>query len=189
MAAVPRQPHSFARGSAVLEYWLVHAEGLVVQPRGGRVEHVVVGLPAGRAEALIVRSSITGRRKTIPAAAIAAVEPSGGRLLLDARKKRTRPRVLTPERIAGTRARIHDGRRVALLGAAAALHLTRAWTSAALSWLRPRVAAAGVAIAAGTRLAARYAAEGARWLAPRIRHATVTAIERARAAVEARHTR
>ncbi len=189
MAAVPRQPHSFSRGSAVLEYWLVHAEGLVVQPHGGRVEHVVVGLPAGRAEALIVRSAITGRRRTIPAAAIAAVEPSGGRLLLDARKKKTRPRVLTPERIAGARARLDDGRRVALLGVAAALRRTRASTAAALSWLRPRIAAAGVALAAGTRLAARYAVEGARWLAPRIRHATVTAVERARAAVEARHTR
>lgn len=189
MAAVPRQPHSFPRGSAVLEYWLVHAEGLVVQPHGGRVERVVVGLPAGRAEALIVRSSITGRRRTIPAAAIAAVEPSGGRLLLDARKKSTRPRLLTPERIAGARARLDDGGRAALLGGAAALRWTHASTAAAVSWFRPRIAAAGVAVAAGTRLAARYALEGARWLAPRIRHTTVTAVERARAAVEGRHTR
>jgi hypothetical protein len=183
-----RQTHSFSRGSAVLEYWLVHAEGLVVQPHGGRVEHVVVGLPTGRAEALIVRSPITGRRKTIPAGAIAAVEPSDGRLLLDARSE-TRTRVFSPERIAGARSRLDNGRRLAQVGAVGALRWTRASTAAALSWLRPRIAAGGVAFAAYTRLAAAYAVEGARWLAPRIRRATVMAVERARAAVEARHTR
>ena len=83
MAADPSQMPSFSRGSAVLEYWLVHAEGLVVQPLGARVEHVVVAVSAGRADTLIVRSRLMHRRQTIPAAAIAAVEPSTGRLLLD----------------------------------------------------------------------------------------------------------
>ena len=56
MADVSAHAPIFRRGSAVLDYWLVHAEGLTVQPLGARVEEVVVAAPVGRAEALIVRS-------------------------------------------------------------------------------------------------------------------------------------
>src|SRR6185295_5792004 len=83
MADVSARTPIFSRGSTVLDYWLVHAEGLTVQPLGARVEEVVVTAPAGRAEALIVRSRVTHRRKSIPAESIAAVEPSAGELLLD----------------------------------------------------------------------------------------------------------
>jgi len=42
-----------------------------VQPLGARVEEVVVTPPVGRAEALIVRSRMTRRRRKIPADSIA----------------------------------------------------------------------------------------------------------------------
>src|SRR5438045_8723540 len=78
MADVSAPPAVFPRGSTVLDYWLAHAEGLTVQPLGARVEEVVVMPPVGRAEALIVRSRMTGRRKEIPAERIAGVGPSAG---------------------------------------------------------------------------------------------------------------
>src|SRR3954462_9651435 len=84
MPDVSAPPAVFPRGSTVLDYWLAHAEGLTVQPLGARVEEGVVTPPIGRAEALIVRSRLTRRRREIPAASIAAVEPSAGNLLLDA---------------------------------------------------------------------------------------------------------
>ena len=170
MATGPSQMPSFSRGSAVLEYWLVHAEGLVVQPLGARVEHVVVAVPAGRADALIVRSRLMHRRKTIPAAAISAVEPSSGRLLLDAQ---------------------HE------TGALRALRLTRAGIAAVLAWLRPRVVVCAAAVASYTRLAATWTVQGIEWLAPRIEHGlarlgqqtkrtAILAAENARASLEAR---
>ena len=184
MAADPSQMPSFSRGSAVLEYWLVHAEGLVVQPLGARVEHVVVAASAGRAETLIVRSRLMHRRQTIPAAAIAAVEPSTGRLLLDGGQKS------------------RSGRALRWAGAAAvvALHRTRAAAAALLAWLRPRVVVGAAVVAAYTRLAAARTVQGIKWLAPRIEHglarfgqqtkrAAVLAFENVSASLEAHRAR
>ena len=114
MAVTARTSPVFSRGSSVLAYWLAHAEGLVVQPLGARVERVVVTEPVGHAESLIVRSRMTRRRREIPAAAIAAVEPAAGTLLLDVEPRRRTP-----------------SRRVAR---------TRAQTARGARWLAPRVA-------------------------------------------------
>ena len=86
MADVSAPPAVFPRGSTVLDYWLAHAEGLTVQPLGARVEEVVVMPPVGRAEALIVRSRMTGRQ----------IVPGGGNAgeLLLARRLRGRRRRL-----------------------------------------------------------------------------------------------
>ena len=175
MADLSRQPRSFSRGSAVLEYWLVHAEGLVVIPLGSRVERVVMAAPpAGRAEALIVRSRLMHRRRAIPATAIAAVEPFSGRLMLDAQDQ-ARSRLLSPERVATARARVDDGQRLARVGAGGAVSWTRAATVATILWVRPRAARTGTAIARHTRVAAAHTMSGVRWLAPRLAAAARTA--------------
>jgi hypothetical protein len=174
MAAEPRQMPRFPRGSPVLEYWLAHAEGLVVQPLGARVEEVVVAAaPGGRADTLIVRSRLIRRRRTIPAAAIAAVEPSSARLLLDAPGQGAAGRAMRRARVDG---------------------------AAALAWLRPRVAAGATAATAYMRRAAAGAARGIEWLAPRTEHgvarlaqqaehATLVAVECARSSIEAHSAR
>ena len=180
MAAEPSQIPSFSRGSAVLEYWLVHAEGLVVQPLGARVEQVVVARPAGRADSLIVRSRLLHRRSTIPAAAIAAVVPSAGRLLLDTREKTGSVQALRSTEAA----------------AALALRRTRATAAAVLGWLRPRVVLGGAVVASYARLAAARIAQGIEWLAPRVerglarlglqaKRAAVLAADDVRASLEA----
>jgi hypothetical protein len=171
MAESARTP-SFPRGSRVLDYWLVHAEGLTVHPTGAVVEEVVTG-PTGHAEVLIVRSRTTRRRKDIPAASIAAFEPSAGRLLLDARARRNVLRVLrpSPARVAATRAlTVRTGvsaRKYAVGGAHAAGSRTRSGAE----WLRPRAIAAGAAIAAAIARSSRFVAartlSGAEWLTPR----------------------
>ena len=96
MADVSAHTPIFSRGSTVLDYWLAHAEGLTIQPLGARVEEVVVVAPVGRAESLVVRSRVTRRRRTIPAASIAAVAPSTGDLLLDAPEPRAPFKVPRP---------------------------------------------------------------------------------------------
>ena len=159
MADVSARTPIFSRGSTVLDYWLAHAEGLTIEPLGARVEEVVVVAPVGRAESLVVRSRVTRRRKTIPAAAIAAVAPSSGQLLLDPPPPRA-PRHLprpSPEHIAAARAR-----------AAGTADRTRAGTDAALVWLRPRVARARAAAARYLRLAAVALAAALAWLGPQI---------------------
>src|SRR5882724_8204148 len=117
MADVSAGTPIFSRGSTVLDYWLVHAKGLTVQPLGARVEDVVVTAPIGRAESLIVRSRRTRRLREIPADSIVAVEPSSGNLLLDASESSSglhipRP---SPERIAAARA--SSGRGIRLVQA------------------------------------------------------------------------
>src|SRR3954464_14740402 len=107
MANVPARTLTFPRGSAVLDYWLAHAEGLTIQPLGARVEEVVVVAPIGRAESLVVRPRLPPRRRRTPADAIAAVAPSTGDLLLDAPTPKPRtpfkvPRP-SPEQIAAAR--------------------------------------------------------------------------------------
>src|SRR5581483_1444718 len=213
MADASADPHVFSRGSTVLDYWLVHAEGLTVQPLGVRVEEVVVAPRVGRAKALIVRSRVTRRRRAIPADAIAAVEPSSGRLLLDPpapREPRRLPRP-SPERVATVRTAAATGGRTVRLHAAAASRSTRAGAAASLVWLRPRAARAVAHAAHAGRLGATRAREGASWLAPRIAaalraaaaaagrlaHAAAAAVaraagsaaERARAALEAHRAR
>ena len=134
MADVSAHTPIFSRGSTVLDYWLAHAEGLTIQPLGARVEEVVVVAPVGRAESLVVRSRVTRRRRTIPAASIAAVAPSTGDLLLDAPEPRAPFKVPrpSPERIAAARAY-----------AAGSAQRTQAGTRSAAEWLRPHATRAG----------------------------------------------
>lgn len=147
MAETPARPRTFARGSTVLDYWLAHSEGFTVQPLGARVERVVAAVPVGRADVLIVRSRRMRRRMSIPAASIAAVEPSSGRLLLDAE---------TPHR--------GSSPRLAVTG----WQSTRAGSKAAVAWLGPRVARTGATSARLSRAAAARISYGAAWLAPRV---------------------
>jgi hypothetical protein len=170
MADVSAGTPIFSRGSTVLDYWLVHAEGLIVQPLGARVVGVVVTAPIGRAESLIVRSRRTRRRRKIPAASIVAVEPSSGHLLLDASESSAglnipRP---SPERIAAARASSGRGIRLVQSQTAGAARLTNAGTRSALSWLRPRAALVVATTARHSRAAAGQTARGVAWLAPRI---------------------
>jgi hypothetical protein len=124
-------PLLFERGSPVLAYWLTRAEGMTVEPLGAVVERVLVAAPLEPAEALVVRSA-SGRRRTISAEAIAAVEPDSGTLFLErgptltARTaSRWQPRLvrayvwLRPRAIAGARLTARFGRIAAVRGAAA----------------------------------------------------------------------
>ena len=157
MADVSAHTPIFSRGSTVLDYWLAHAEGLTIQPLGARVEEVVVVAPVGRAESLVVRSRVTRRRRTIPAASIAAVAPSTGDLLLDAPEPRAPFKVPrpSPERIAAARAY-----------AAGSAQRTQAGTRSAAAWLRPHATHAGETTARYGRLTAAGAAAGLAWLGP-----------------------
>jgi len=170
MADVSAHAPIFSRGSTVLDYWLAHAEGLTVQPLGARVEKVVVVAPVGHAEALIVRSRMTRRRKAIPAASIAAVKPSTGQLLLDAPEPGTRVRIPrpSPERIAAARLNAARGGRAVRTQAFGAAHATRAGTLSALAWLRPRAVQAGLTTARYGQLAAAQTRRGIAWLTPRV---------------------
>ena len=171
MADVSAHTPIFSRGSAVLDYWLVHAEGLTIQPLGARVEEVVVTAPVGHAESLIVRSRRTRRRKAIPAASIVSVEPSTGELLMDARQdvgSRLRAPRLSPERIASARVNAGRGRRFVRAHAGNAMRLTRTGAVAAFSWLRPRAVQVGKTTARHTQLAAVQTANGVVWLTPRV---------------------
>jgi hypothetical protein len=160
MPEMPEKPESrpiFPRGSNVLAYWLVHAEGLTVEPSGATVEHVVKRAPFAPTEALVVRSPLTGRRRTIAAADVDAVEPSTGTLLLR-----------SPS--------VADERRVDLAAAArAAGHGLRAAARAAGEDLRaayrrgqPVARRGGVRAAALAGASARSLAAAARWAAPRL---------------------
>ena len=154
MANAPAHAPIFPRGSTVLEYWLVHAEGLTVQPIGARVEKVVVAAPEGRAESLVVRSGVTRRRTRIPAGAIAAVHPSAGELLLDPEAAPQRTQVHVPHPSSDQLANV--ARR------------TQRGTESALAWVRPRVANAADATARGVERAAEETARGLAWLRPRV---------------------
>ena len=154
MADVSAYRPIFSRGSAVLDYWLVHAEGLIVQPIGARVEEVVVVAPVGRAVALIVRSRRTHRRTAIPVESIAAVQPSAGQLLLDVPASR---------------------QRLARVSAAGALYRTRSGAVATLSWLRPRAVHACATTAHQSRRAAALTGTGVAWVMPRLAGAVRTA--------------
>jgi hypothetical protein len=179
MADVSAPTPIFLRGSAVLDYWLVHAEGLTVQPLGVRVEEVVVAAPVGHAEALIVRSRMTRRRKAIPAASIVSVEPSAGTLLMDARTEAglgRRASRLSPKWIAAARINGGRGQRFARAHAAGALRLMRTGSVAALSWLQPRAVQVGKTTAKHSQLAAAHSARGVVWLTPRLVAGARTAV-------------
>jgi hypothetical protein len=171
MADVSAHTPIFSRGSAVLDYWLVHAEGLTIQPLGARVEEVVVARPIGHAEALIVRSKMSRRRKAIPAASIVAVEPSAGQLLMEVRRE-ARPRLrtprLSPERIAAARLNAGRGQRLARAHVASAFRVTRTGTIVALTWLRPRAVRVSKTAGRHTQVAAVQTARGVVWLTPRL---------------------
>jgi hypothetical protein len=170
MADVSAPTPIFSRGSTVLDYWLAHAEGMTIQPLGARVEEVVAVAPVGRAEALIVRSRMTRRRRSIPAESIAAVEPSEGHLLLDAAESGAGRRILrpSPERIAAARASAQRTRRVARVHAVGAARGTQAGTRSALSWLGLCAFQAGATTAHHGRVVATRTAMGAAWLVPRV---------------------
>jgi hypothetical protein len=174
MADVAAHTPIFSRGSTVLDYWLAHAEGLTVQPIGARVEEVVATGPVGRTETLIVRSRVTRRRRKIPAASIAAVEPSLGHLLLDEEEPAAAPRIPrpSPERLDAVRERAGEtarrGGRVARAHAVEAARLTNTGSRSAISWLRPRAVRAGAAAVRHGRLAAARTGAGIAWLAPRV---------------------
>jgi hypothetical protein len=157
MADVLAHTSSFPRGSAVLDYWLVHAQGLTVEPLGATVEGVVVSAPFTPPKARVVRNP-HGEERVIPVEAIAAVEPAAGRLLLDGetRVARRLPRP-SQERVAQARAVARDGAsRAAAVGATAFV------------WLRPRAIRVAVACGRGIRLACGYVIAGTVWLTPRV---------------------
>jgi hypothetical protein len=77
----------FSRGSAVLDYWLTHPEGLTIRPGNGRVERATGPVPFGPAESLVVRRR-NGRLRRIPAAEVIAVDPAREQLILEAHEKR-----------------------------------------------------------------------------------------------------
>jgi hypothetical protein len=172
MAKAPAHSPTFSRGSTVLDYWLVHAEGMTVQPIGARVEEVVVTARVGHAEALIVRSRVTGRRTSIPASAIAAVEPSSGELLLDPTARASRTGAIVAW--VGPHA-AHLGRTSAQAGRIGAARTSQgaAWcgsrTRAGFVWLRPHAARLGRAGVRAGRTGVARTSQGAKWLAPRAR--------------------
>jgi hypothetical protein len=191
MADLSAHTPVFSRGSSVLDYWLVHSEGMTVEPLGSRVEEVVVTAPLGHAESLIVRSRLTHRRRTIPAESIAAVEPSSGSLLLDPPERSAGPRIPrpSPEHIAAARASaVQAGMTIARQSRSAAVR-----TGTGVAWLAPRVASrARTAGATGARLtlaAAVIVARGAARAARELEHAAAAAAERGRASLERRRAR
>lgn len=133
----------FGRGSNVLEYWLVNAEGFAVRSRGSRVgvvRRVVLDPGRGRASALVVRSPLLHRRRVVLAHAIEAVDPELRQLELE-------PPTPRPSRAAALKRwscelkRWSDelDRRADVAGA----------------WLRPRLRAAALTLAALMRRCAR----------------------------------
>src|SRR5579862_396329 len=92
MPEVTTRPRLFPRGSAVLTYWLTHAEGMTVEPLGAVVERVLLPAPFEPPEALVVRLRSSRRERTIPATAIAAVDPNEGQLILDRPPRNARAR-------------------------------------------------------------------------------------------------
>lgn len=89
----------FDRSSPVFAYWLMHAEGLDVEPLGAVVERVLVPSPLEPPDALVLRFPGTGRTRTIAADTIVSVNPGNASLLL---ARRQRPRV-APHALAAVR--------------------------------------------------------------------------------------
>lgn len=147
MRGAAAQAPVFSRGSNVLEYWLLHAEGLVVRPLGARVEEVIAPAPFDRAETLIVRSRMRRRKIAIPARAVSAVEPAAGVLLLD--------RSATPPRRRELGWKLFRGH-------------VRETVSAAVVTCRRGARWSGPRMRRAAELAARRTVAGGRWLAPRL---------------------
>ncbi len=90
MQPVATRERVFRRGSGVLDYWLAHSEGFAVEPAllgNARVEAVIRSPPATAADAIVVRSGLLGRRRTVAAGAVAAVDPAARVLVLDRRRR------------------------------------------------------------------------------------------------------
>jgi len=169
MTGATAQAPIFSRGSNVLDYWLLHAEGLVVRPLGLQVEEVIASDPLGGAETLIVRSRVRRRRVAIPAQAIVAVEPSTGVLVLD---HAATPRERRKQFRGHVRETVSGGVRWASPRAKRLAYEAGRRGVAGARWLAPRMLAA-------TRVALAYAAAGAR-LGARVvrRHAVPWAVAR-----------
>ena len=151
MADVLAHTSTFGRGSGVLEYWLLNAEGFTVEPLGATVERVVLPAPFEPPLALVVHDK-RGRERVISADSIAAVDPKDERLLLDPRARVTRRRTSD----AGLR-RVRAGfawlrPRVVLAAIASARCARNCW-----AWLRPRVVALSRGAAAWAALMVRRA--------------------------------
>jgi hypothetical protein len=150
--------------------------GLTVQPLGARVERVDVAEPFGHVEALVVRTRVIGRRKTIAADSIVAVEPLAGRLLLteDARPVDRAGRAPRAASVSLARAARPVGLSLARSARALGVSLARAArvayaaTMATVAWLRPRAARTGNAAAQHVRLAFAVTVAGVAWLGPRV---------------------
>jgi len=126
----------FGRGSNVLDYWLLHAEGFVVRRNGervGDVREVVLDPGRGLASALVVRSRLLHRRRVVPVRAVDAVDPRARVLELEPKPVVLRERPSRRE----TLQRWSDelDRRADVAGA----------------WLRPRLRAAALAAIAYAR--------------------------------------
>lgn len=122
MPEVWPRPEVFDRSSPVFTYWLMHAEGLDVEPLGAIVERVLVPAPLEPPNALVLRYPGTGKTRTIAAATVIGVNPSNRSLLL---AQRQRPRV-APHALAALR--------VAVL----VLWLAADLVIATVRWLAPR---------------------------------------------------
>jgi hypothetical protein len=171
---------TFRRDSNVLEYWLAHGEGFRVASRLGHrrhVDHVIVDPGGGHAVAVVVRSSLGGRHRTLPAHAFGGVDPFRRVLYLE---------------------RPHRGAVATSAARTGCSHVARR-TTAAVVWLGPRSRATATAVghagshtarrttaavgSAGSHTARRTAAAAA-WLGPHSRAAALTASQRTGAAVE-----
>jgi hypothetical protein len=174
----------FRRGSNVLDYWLLHAEGFVVDSRAARlgiVKRVVLDPARGHAERLVVRTPLLRRSRVVPVEAIAAVDPAARRLHVVEQPERPKPVRTRPP--LGPKLRQAAEKAATLLAAAlawTARELARATriaarhTHAAGVWLRPRAKAraaearlamlsfAAGAVESGGRLAGRIAEEARR---------------------------
>src|SRR5499427_9385506 len=129
----PGEERAFGRGSNVLDYWLLHAEGFEVcagRRPVGVVRDAVIDPVSGRATEVVVRSAFLHRRRVVAAGEFTTVVPAQRRFEVRARESPW------PRRWAGFRrwsARV-DAR-----------------FEAAGAWLRPRLRAWSLAVAAHVR--------------------------------------
>lgn len=171
MPEVWPRPEVFERGSAVLAYWVSHAEGLTVEPLGAVVERVLVPAPFEQPDALVVRFP-SGRTRTIAADRIVAVDPGRDALLLTTRRREravarasrwAAPRALRALQVVA----VATWTVTVLIVDAARWLAPRAWTAmvrgtrTTIAWTKPKVAA----------LYRRYKPVGMTWPASELRGA------------------
>jgi hypothetical protein len=144
MADVLAHASTFGRGSNVLEYWLLNAEGFTVEPLGATVDRVVVPAPFEPPVALVVHDG-RGRERVISVDSIAAVEPREERLLLDPRARVTRRKASAASLRRARAVFAWLSPRVLRAASASARHAQDGY-----AWLRPRVVIASRWVAAET---------------------------------------